>query len=423
MKTSSKLTKYYPWLVIALCSLFLFYKYILQVSPSVMATELMATFHVDGAGLGNLAATYFYAYLLSQIFVGPLMDKLSPRNLTACAIALSAIGGIAFATAHTLLMASLARGLIGFGAAFATISYMKMAAVWFKPKQFALVGGLLATAAMAGGMAGQAPLAILIEYVNWRNSLLLVGALGLALAALFFLLVRDGKHNATPELGVNIHPQLRLRDFLQLLKRKSNWLLMFYSGLAFSPVAVFGGLWGTPFLQESYHLSKTAAASLTSMMFLGLAVGGPLLGYVSDRLGKRYVIMVFGILLSMVSMAVILYLPERTEWLAAVCLFLFGFGTGAFMLGFALGKEMNHIALAATVIAFINTGDAVFGAFSEPLVGKLLDVFWDGKVLNGVHYFNVSSYRLALSLLLLYLVGALLCLMRLRRTVDNPPPC
>ena len=143
-------SKSYPWIVITFCALFLFYKYVLQVSPSVIVHDLMRRYHLDGAGLGNLAATFFYTYLVVQLFAGPLLDRLSARLLTACSILLCAVGVIWFSHAPTLLQAMIARGLIGAGAAFATVSYLKIAAIWFEPQKFAFVSGLLATAAMVG---------------------------------------------------------------------------------------------------------------------------------------------------------------------------------------------------------------------------------------------------------------------------------
>src|SRR5258708_427118 len=124
--------KYYPWIVIVLCSFFLFYKYVLQVSPSVMTKDLMSEFNVHGAGLGNLAATYFYAYLVAQLFVGPLLDRYSPRILTTIAIVICAFGAFAFANTQSLFSAEIARALMGVGTAFATVSYMKMSAMWFR---------------------------------------------------------------------------------------------------------------------------------------------------------------------------------------------------------------------------------------------------------------------------------------------------
>jgi len=267
-------------------------------------------------------------------------------------------------------------------------------------------------------MAGQAPMALIVSHVGWRKGLFYAGLLGILIAMFFYLFVRNKNNSSKSSKSKQKGSQtLRLSNFTQLLKCKHNWLLMLYSGLAFSPVAVFGSLWGNPFLQEAFHLTRPEAATLTSMMFFGLAVGGPVFGFVSDKLGMRYGIMYFGVLLSLVSLLAALYAPNMPIWLEGTSLFLFGFGTGAFMLGFALGKEMNHIALAATVVALINTGDALFGAFSEPLVGKILDICWNGKVVSGVHYFTVHNFHIALLLLPIYLVCALICLRGLKRDI------
>jgi len=187
-------------------------------------------------------------------------------------------------------------------------------------------------------------------------------------------------------------------------------LLMLYSGLAFSPLAIFGGLWGNAFLQTAFHIHKPAAASLSTMMFLGFAVGGPVLGLCSIRTGKTYALMTFGILLSLFGITLAIYIPSYHRYLEAALLFLFGFGTAGIMLGFAVGKSINAVALAATVIALINTGDAFFGAFSETVVGKFLDVFWHGTMEHGVRHFDLHDYHIALALLPVYLILSLLCL-------------
>lgn len=410
-----RLKRIYPWIAITVSALFLFYKYILQVSPSIMTNDLMRVFHVQGAGLGNLAANFFYSYMVTQLFVGVLLDKYSARYLSAIAITIAACGAYLFAKSDTLLMASISRMMMGVGAAFATVSYMKVAAMWFKPKQFAFVGGLLATAAMLGAIFGEAPLALVVDSEGWRQSLFLVSVLGFIIAILFVVVIRD-KHTSEafdqhgPSAGIT------MKDVWHVLSKKQNWILTFYSGLAFSPVAVFGGLWGNPFLQEAHHLSLSSTATLTSLIFAGLAIGGPILGFVSDVIRSRKKVMLFGTTLSFICMTVIIYFPEIPIWLLVLLLFLFGFGTGSFMLGFAVGKEINSVSLAATVIALINTGDAIFGAYTEPLIGKFLDMEWTGITVHGAHYFRVYDYQRAFLLLPLYLLVASILVFFIKET-------
>ncbi|MGQ3889437.1 MFS transporter [Legionella sp. CNM-1927-20] len=395
----------YPICVISLAAGFLFYKYILQVFPSIITDDLMQQFNLSGASLGQLAATFYYSYMIMQLFVGILLDKYSIRWFTTLAIFSAAVGVLLFSESQTLLVASLARALMGMGVAFATVAYMKLAATWFEPRQYAFISGLLATAAMAGAVFGQAPLAWLIDSFGWRLCLLLVGMIGIFLAVLFFFIVPDKQVYPT----VRDTNKISFEDIKQALQNKQNWLLTLYSGLAFSPIAVFGGLWGNPFLEQAYHLSKTQAASMVSCVFIGLGLGSPILGFLSDRLNNRRDVMFFSTLLSCVAIIIVLFSSSLSYVILALLLFLFGFGLGAFMLVFAIAKENNSLALTGTIAAMLNTSDAILDAITEPFIGKLLDLTWDGKIVNGIHVFSLSGYRMALTILPVYLiVGAIL---------------
>ncbi len=398
-------SRLYPIVVILLCAGFLFYKYVLQVYPGIMTHQLMQQFNLDGVGLGNLAATYFYAYLVTQLFVGVLLDKYSSRWLTSFAILVGAMGAILFASADSLDQAQLGRLLMGFASAFATVCYLKNTALWFDPKHFAFVGGLLATAAMLGAIFGQAPLSMMVSHMGWRHSVMIIGFIGIACAVLFALILRDKEQAPTGvKYGVS------WRDFIAVLKSKQNWLLTFFSGLTFTPLAVFCGLWGNPFLVTVHNISTTQAASVISLAFLGFGIGSPLLGVISDRLQRRKPVMFWGILLSFITLALVVYISGLPLVFIGILLFLFGFGIGAFMLCFAIGKDLNPLAVAATVIALINSGDSLFGSFTEPLIGKILDSATNTKMIQTLHAFSAHAYQLGLSLLPLYLLVGLFSL-------------
>lgn len=415
-KNTSELTQtqsnYTAWLVVALCASLLFYKYVLNVFPSVMTDELIATFHVSGASLGNLAAFFFYAYLITQLFVGVLLDRFGSRYLAGIATLIAASGVFIFAYSHEFTTAAIGRCMMGIGAAFATVTYLKVTTTWFRVEQRAFVGGLLATAVMLGAVFGEAPLAWLVDQWGWRASLLLCGTIGLVIALLFLCCVRDKPQ--TSEQAPSPANQLCWQDIKQVLKNPQNWLLTLYSGFAFAPFATLGGLWGNPFLQAAYDSSRTQAGFLISMSFIGFGLGGPALGFLSDRLGERRPIMQLGLVLSLIPLLLTIYIPMNLIILAC-CLFLFGFGTGTFMLGFTLGRELNKALVAATVIALINTGDALMGAISEPLVGKLLDLNFSGAAITNPHAFPLQDYHYALLPLPLYLILAFVFLSKIRK--------
>lgn len=394
---------FYPWLVMLLCASFLFYKYILQVFPGIITGNLMAEFHIDGVGLGNLAACYFYTYFFTQLLVGVLLDRYSVRLLSAIAIFVSGLGAIWFAQTSHLLGAELGRALMGVGTAFATVCYLKSTSMWFKANRFAFVSGLLATAAMLGAVFGEAPVSMFVANFGWHSTFFWVGIVGVAIAILFYALVTDKPKS---EAAFEPHYGISWAAIFSVFRKRQNWVLTLYSGLTFTPISVFGGLWGVPFLKTAFNLNTINAASLVSAAFLGLAAGGPLLGLLSDRLDNRKGVMFVGTFSSLLALLCILYVPSLHYSTLAVLLFIFGFGIGAFMLCFALGKELNSLAVTATVIALINSGDSIFGSFTEPLIGRFLDLGASGRDVNGVLIFDAHDFRVALSLLVVYMLVA-----------------
>jgi MFS family permease len=400
---------WYPWLVLLMSCLFLFYKYIAQFSPSVMTNDLMQQFNLHATGLGGLAACYFYSYLVAQLFAGPLLDRYSARYLSFVALLLISLGLFGFAHADHLKAAYFFRLLMGVGAAFATVSYLKLAAVWFSEKLYNLVAGLLATAASFGALTSQTPLAFSVAHYGWRHTLLYAALLGFFVAVLYWFFVRDkSKVNLTDDLQLT--PSFNFTGLKQLVKSKKVWFLTVYSGFAWAPLAVFGGLWGNPFLQATYNLTITQASGMVTVAFVGLAFGGPVCGYVASKLNKRLLVMFAGLVLSFFSVTYVVFANSHSLLLLAIALFVFGFGTGAFMLGFAFGKSWFPVSIMASFVALVNTGDGLFTAASEPFVGKLLDYFWQGKIVNGVRIYSVHSYHLAMTTLPVFLLLAMVAL-------------
>lgn len=416
MKNQTAISFFYPLLILTLCASFQFYKYLLQTYPSVITHELMNEFDLTGAGLGNLAATFYYSFLITQLFVGVLLDKFSTRWITSFAIFICALGVFLFSYSTTAWEACLSRSLIGIGVAFTTVAFMKLASVWFAPKYYPFISSLVATSTMLGVVFGQMPLARFISYLGWRYCLFVIGIVGFVLAIVFVLLVRDKPKSM---LGMRESKIVySFKDALSVVKNKQNWLLMFYAGLVFSPLAVFCGLWGTPFLQVAYHLSKEQSAFMVSIAFIGFGIGSPILGLLSSWIGDMRAVMISFTLFSCAAICIVLYSSGMPMWLLGTLLFIFGFCLGTYMLVFSAARMINPPHLTATVIAMINMGDILTG-LAEPAIGKLLDLNWDGKIVNGVHYFTLPNYHLALAVLPAFLIISTILLMAFRSSIKQ----
>ena len=104
-------SRIYPWFIFSLAALFLLYKYILQVSPSVMTQDLMGYFNLDGEKMGVLAAFYYYSYLLMQIPVGLILDRYRAAKVISLAILACALGALFFSISANFWQACIGRAV------------------------------------------------------------------------------------------------------------------------------------------------------------------------------------------------------------------------------------------------------------------------------------------------------------------------
>jgi len=412
---SRKRHHYLAWSIWLLAALFMFYKYAIEVSPSVMTQHLMSEFNIDGAQLGNLAACFFYAYLLMQIPAGLLVDRFGPRKVTSIAIALCAIGAIILGSVESLFLAQVGRFISGIGGAFAALSCLKLTANWFAPKRFAVMAGLMMTLGMLGAVGGQAPLSAFITSMGWRSAMITIGIAGLIFSLLFFLVVRDRGSHFIPEAALAPKGSELWDSCKSVFHNKQGWILSIYSGLAFAPITVFGGLWGVPFLKEAFQITQTHAAHIISLLFIGFAAGAPFWGWLSDAIGNRKKVMYLGTAFSVVAISLILY-ASMPIWLLSTIMLLFGFFISSFLICFTMIREINAPTVAGTAIGFMNAFDALLGALSDPLTGQFLDMGWDGKLVEGARVFSATAYKAALTTIPIYLIIALGCLFFIKET-------
>lgn len=381
------------WFIWGAGALFFAYVFFHRVAPSVMFDHLMRDFMVSAAVLGNLSACYFYAYAGMQIPAGMILDRWGPRLLLAVAALVCALGSAMFAAAEQLSIAYLARLLIGAGSGVVFIGTLKLAILWLSPNRFALVTGLTQAIAMLGAVAGQAPLAALVNAIGWRQSMLWGAALGAALAVVIWLCTRDRGKATAQHVGAGALPMAAAAR--RVLGHPQTWLVMLYSAFMSSPMLAFAVLWGVPYLMQAHGLPRTGAGAGASLMLLGWAVGAPLIGWLSDRMRRRKPVMVACSGLTLLGWLLILGLPQAPLPFLYVLFVAVGASSSSMALTFALGRELNPPQASGLATAVVNMPSIMAGAVLQPLVGWLLDLQWDGTMQDGVRMFAAADYLVA----------------------------
>lgn len=381
------------------------YGFFQRVAPSVMVGDLMRDFGASGAILGNLTAFYFYAYAGVQIPVGVMVDRFGPRRMLGAAAMLCMVGSGLFATADSIGFAYAGRALIGAGAGVAWIGTLQIAAFGFPARRFALLSGMTLLMGMAGGVGGQAPLAFLIGAVGWRPTLLGATAVAALLAFLIWRFVPVGP--TTGDGSARGREGGVLRGLVSVLASPQSWFCAAFGAGMAVPVLAFAGLWGVPYMMETYGLERPVAALTTTLMLIGWAIGAPVAGWVSDHLGRRRPVVIVATIAALASLAGALYLPGLPLIGVQVLLLVHGVFSGAMVLSFAVARENNRRAFGATAVGFVNMAVMALSAAFQPLIGWLLDRGWDGRLVDGGRIYSLATFKAALVTLLV--AGTVAC--------------
>lgn len=409
----------FPWIVCGLGALFFCYEYLLRILPSVMTTDLMYAFGLNAGALGDLIAFYYYIYTPMQLPVGVLMDRYGPRRLLVIACLFCVVGSYAFAQTTHASMIAFSRLLMGFGSAFAFVGVLKLASVWLPPNRFAMVSGLATALGMIGAVIGDNVMAAFVNSHGWRNTVLYSTYLGIGLALLIFFVMRD-RNDYSSKTSSKQLPATSFKalwpEIVILVKKPQIWLNGIIGCLLYLPTSAFAELWGIPYLQTAYGFPREVATGAISMIFLGWAVGAPLAGLISDRTGKRCLPIIVGALISSLLSIILIYFPGLTKVSIYGLMLTFGIFSSVQVIVFAIGREISPGEVAGTAVAMTNMLVMVGGVIFQPVIGRLLDMFWSGLKVNGLPVYTVMDYKYALLVIPVGLVLSALLMFFIKET-------
>ncbi len=379
---------HFAWLIWGLAAFFYFSDYLARVAPTVMHRELQVDFSINEAGFGLLTASFYIPYVLMQIPVGLLVDRVSIRLLLTVMSLVTAFGCCLFALADTVLLAAIGRLFIGFSAAFAFISALRLATAWFPATMLGLLAGLTQALGMLGGAAGQAPVSFLVTAFGWRASMYCIAGLFIGLAALLFYTIQDKPTAGAGEVMSHRRSGI-LASLGLILSSKQTWINALFAGFLYAPAAVLGEAIGPAYLQYGQGMNAHAAAFATSLIFIGWVVGGPLSGWLSDRIGRRKPVMLTSAASGLLLISVLVYCSNLSVLAAYVLLFLYGFTNTGVAIAYAVSTELHPRNVVGTAIALTNMASIFIGALMQPLVGYWVDYS------AGARSFHVDSLLLS----------------------------
>lgn len=394
-----------------------FFSYFHRVAPAVVAEDLMRAFAITGATLGTLAAVYPYVFAAMALVGGGLADTLGPRWTMALGGATMAAGAALFGVAPTFGVALAGRLLVGLGASVILIAWLSLAAEWYRPDEFGTVSGWTQMVGNLGALVASAPLALLVEATGWRSTFGLIGGVTFVLAVVALVLVRDRPEQmGLPPVVPDRPPRGRasLRTVLEsvggVVGNRRTWPPILAAGGVYTGFITLLGLWGVPYLTQVYGLTRIEAANMLALLAIGLGVGSPLVGVLSDRwLRRRRLPMV--VLTALYAVCWIpLVLPADARLPAAQLapfLVTMGLTSAGLVLVWSCVREVNDPARVGVAVGFCNAPIFLAFAVLQWVTGAMLDARWSGVLHAGARVYPPDAYRAVFTLCLVLGVGGL----------------
>lgn len=396
----------YRWVVwTVLAALYVFVTFH-RMAVGVVKTDLQDAFNIGAAQFANIGSMYFYAYFIMQIPSGILADKFGPKKTSASFSILAAIGSVIFGLAPNIMIAYLGRFMVGIGVSVVFICLIKIQSRWFYSRNFALMVGFSGIAANIGAILAQTPLVIAASTFGWRNTFIYLGLTMVFFAILVAIFVK----NDPTDMGLPGMDELEGRPaavsdikvseaLKSVMTNIRTWIIsLTFIGL-YTGYIVLLGTYGVSYIMVFYELTTIEAANLIIAAVVGAMVSGLVIGYISDKIRKRKIVVVSLSIVTLICWIIFIYVKLSVA-LLAVFLFIMGFVMSCFTICWTVSNEVNDRRYSGIATGVVNCIGFAGAAVVPVIMGKILDVFKDVPVVGYQKAYLVLIILVAVSTLL-----------------------
>lgn len=277
MTSSLSNSRAIAWTVWIIASVFYAYQYILRVMPNIIMGDIMQQFNIDAAAFGQFSGIYYIGYSLLHLPIGIMLDRYGPRKVMTACILLTVAGLMPLLFAGHWIYPIGGRFLIGLGSSAAILGVFKIIRMAFSELHFPRMLSLSVTIGLIGAIYGGGPVSYMHEIFGYQAIIQVFAAAGVALACATYWILPDV---TTPSEGTVMS---NIKEVLG--NGRVIWSCIF-AGMMVGPLEGFADVWGKAFLKQVYEFDGTLAASLPSMIFIGMCFGAPVLSFIAEKSGS-----------------------------------------------------------------------------------------------------------------------------------------
>jgi len=396
---------HYGWAMVILAACIMAVQALVFFAFGVFLRPITMEFNWDRGALSGASSI---AMLLSGFFAipsGRLSDKYGPRILLTLSGILVGIGFLLMSQISSLWQAYLVWGLFaGIGGSFCFIPIISTIPRWFTKKR-GIAMGLTVTGFGLGGVISPPLAQWLISTYDWRQSYLILGLITLIIV---IPLAQFMKHSPQ-RVGLKPYGESEGIEDKQSLASAAEGLSL-TQVIKTSRFWIFGAMLFCFFFSIQViivhivpyaidiGISPIIAASITSII-AGISIIGRLsMGFISDKIGGRLVLIAY---IFLAALALIWLLFARETWMLYVFAVMFGlaFG-GVILLETVITAELFGLSSLGVILGSLILFATIGAALGPLLAGSIFDITGSYSLAFLISVI-ISALAIILSLILL----------------------
>lgn len=384
----------YGLLVWLVSTLFVIYAFSLNTAAAVFSSSIKTQLGMTDLEVSYATGAFIAGFALMQIPAGYLLDRFNTKLVISSGVLILALGNILISYADGLALFAVSNFIQGIGGSFAFIATAVLISNWFPSRVFPILFGFTQTLSCV--------LAGIIHYIfvvalttnPWTLLYQYLGIFGLCLFVLTVLIVHSPKVDT---------PKESLWRALKLVGSNGQiWLCAIAAATAFGVLLAYAGFWYVN-IQRFYGVSTEQSFLLSAIIFAGIGIGTPLLGYISNLFKSRKLVIHVSVVLGIMALMLGIYLPHYnfdSLILINVVSFCIGFLLSGSMLYYTMVSEIAFDNVRGVALSVTNTCVFLFNA----LLMFLPYMFITNVSKDFFTYLWVLPFSAMISVLLIYFV-------------------
>jgi MFS family permease len=339
-----------------IATLFVVYSFCLNTAAAVFSGVIKTTLNASNLGVSIATGAFILGFACMQIPAGYLLDKFNARYVVSAGVFLLALGNIIISYSDNVLVFTLSNFLQGVGASFAFIAAAVLISQWFSAKSFPILFGLTQTLSCILAAVIHYYFTVLLATMPWTEIYRGLAVFGFVLLGLCLVLVKtpaDFNRGTSISLGKSLGIVLSNRQIV---------LCAIAAAASFGTLLAYASFWYSQ-IQTFYGIDTLQAVMIGGMVFVGIGVGTPIMGWISNKFQSRVMVVHVSVALGIMTLLLAIYLPHyniNTLIIIKTVSFFTGFFLSGSMLFYTMVSEIASDNTRGVAISVVNTAVFLF---------------------------------------------------------------